>query len=236
MADNDSYEKDMEEIFGETRGERERKRLEQISDAAAESVRLANDFKQELKKEEIQSDDPIIQKCLDIVRNKKVTVEDLTDLGYYDVYLGNKKCFMIHKDFSIAVYKMKINNQDYRFCGKRPDLEELHKLCVAKYNEQSPERKKSTLDFLNDVDRGEKTKTDKSTKSVKTSDVIFGVCLFLGIVGVLSPMVVRLMNDKKTQRVKKQVDAFEKTLPAEYLEYKQAVEHYRDSLMHAKRR
>ena len=41
---------------------------------------------------------------------------------------------------------------------------------------------------------------------------------------------------KKTQRVNKQVEAFEKTLPAEYLEYKQAVEHYRDSLMHAKRR
>ena len=33
MADNDSYEKDMEEIFGETRGERERKRLKQIGRA-----------------------------------------------------------------------------------------------------------------------------------------------------------------------------------------------------------
>ena len=41
---------------------------------------------------------------------------------------------------------------------------------------------------------------------------------------------------KKAQRVKKQVEAYEKTLPAEYLEYKQAVEHYRDSLMHAKGR
>ena len=41
---------------------------------------------------------------------------------------------------------------------------------------------------------------------------------------------------KKTQRVNKQVEAFEKTLPAEYLEYKQAVEHYRDSLMNVKRR
>ena len=41
---------------------------------------------------------------------------------------------------------------------------------------------------------------------------------------------------KKVQRVKKQVEAFEKTLPAEYLEYKQAVEHYRDSLMNVKGR
>jgi hypothetical protein len=40
----------------------------------------------------------------------------------------------------------------------------------------------------------------------------------------------------KCNRVKKQVKEYEKTLPAEYLEYKQAVEHYRDSLMRAKGR
>ena len=97
MADNDSYEKDMEEIFGETRGERERKRLKQISDAAAESVRLANDFKQELKKEEIQSDDPIIQKCLDIIRDKNVRVKDSSGTGFYNVYIGDKCQFEFHK-------------------------------------------------------------------------------------------------------------------------------------------
>ena len=40
----------------------------------------------------------------------------------------------------------------------------------------------------------------------------------------------------KCMCVKEQTEEYEKTLPAEYLEQKQAVEHYRDSLMHAKGR
>ena len=128
MADNDSYEKDMEEIFGETRGERERKRLKQISDAAAESVRLANDFKQELKKEE---------------------------------------------------------------------------------------------------------KTDrKSLTPGQRTGILF---MFAGLT-FMATGVINYIASEKRERVKKQVEAFEKTLPAEYMEYKHAVEHYRDSLMHAKRR
>ena len=55
--------------------------------------------------------------------------------------------------------------------------------------------------------------------------------LFIIAIGIID-----YVDFKKTQRVNKQVKAYEKTLPAEYLEYKQAVEHYRDSLMHAKRR
>lgn len=128
MADNDSYEKDMEEIFGETRGERERKRLKQISDAAAESVRLANDFKQELKKEEKT--------------------------------------------------------------GRKP-----------------------------------------LTSGQRTGILFMSWGLFIIAIGIID-----YVDFKKTQRVKKQVEAFEKTLPAEYLEYKQAVEHYRDSLMNVKGR
>jgi len=201
MADNDSYAKDVEELFEE---------------------------------KEIQSDDPIIQKCLDIIRNKKVTVKDLPGLGYYNVYLGNKKCFMIHKDFLIGVgtvYTMNINNQDYRFCGKRPDLKELHRLCVSTYNEQSQEREKSTLDFLNDVDRGEKTKTDKRllTPGQRTGILFMFAGLTFAAAGVIS-----YKGSEKKERGNKQVEAFEKTLPAEYLEYKQAVEHYRDSLMNVK--
>lgn len=50
-------------------------------------------------------------------------------------------------------------------------------------------------------------------------------------------IIVWMVKDTdKRNRVKKQVEAFEKTLPAEYLEYKQAVEHYRDSLIRAKGR
>lgn len=231
MADNDSYEKDMEEIFGETRGERERKRLKQISDAAAESVRLANDFKQELKKEEIQSDDPIIQKCLDIIRNPKAWVSDLADVGYYSVHIGNKEYFTFNKSYIVRVgteYKITVNLQDYKFGGERPDLEELHRLCVAKYKERSQERKKNTLDFLNDADKDKKTNKNNGTATLL---LLAG----LAIAGMATPAIFRGIQEKKAQRVKKQVDAYEKTLPG-YLEQKQAVEHYRDSLMHAKRR
>ena len=233
MADNDSYEKDMEEIFGETRGERERKRLEQISDAAAESVRLANDFKQELKKDEIQSDDPIIQKCLDIIRNPKAWVSDLADVGYYSVHIGNKEYFTFNKSYIIRVgteYKITINWQDYKFGGERPDLEELHKLCVAKYKEQSQEREKNTLDFMNDANKGDKTK-----KTLKMEDIVFNVVMIGVLAAIITIGVMGIKDARKTQRVNKQVEAYEKTLPG-YLEQKQAVEHYRDSLMHAKGR
>ena len=227
MADNDSYEKDMEEIFGETRGERERKRLKQISDAAAESVRLANDFKQELKKEEIQSDDPIVQKCLDIIRNPKARVQDLDASGYYSVYIVNKRYFSIYKGYFLGVddYTITINWQDYKFSGARSDLKELYKLCVAKYKEQSQERKKETLGFLNDADK---------KGSNKRSITLF-LFVFAGLT-FMATGVINYIASEKRERVKKQVEAYEKTLPAEYMEYKHAVEHYRDSLMHAKRR
>ena len=118
--------------------------------------------------------------------------------------------------------------QDYRFSGQRPDLEELHKLCVAKYNEQSQERKKNALDFLNDVDKAQKANKNNGTATLV-------LLVGLAIAGIISPAVIRGIQEKKVQRVKKQVEAYEKTLPG-YLEQKQAVEHYRDSLMHAKRR
>lgn len=226
MADNDSYEKDMEEIFGETRGERERKRLKQISDAAAESVRLANDFKQELKKEEIQSDDPMIQKCLDIIRNKKARVEDLCDNGIYSVYIGRKKYFQIQRCYNNGTkYNIDINYQTYRFYGSRPDLEELYRLCKSKYADKSKERQQNALDFL---------RTKESTK--ERCRIKPGVLFMIAGILVMAAAIVKYQKDQKTQRVEEKVKAYEKTLPAEYLEYKQAVEHYRDSLMHAKGR
>ena len=188
-----------------------------------------------LKKEEIQSDDPIIQKCLNVIRNKEVTVEDLANIGYYSVYIDDKKYFTINKDFLIGlgtIYRMKINNQTYEFCGQRPDLEELHRLCVSKYNEQSQERKKNTLDFLNDADRSEKTKTDKRhlTPGQKMGVMFMSWGLLMIAIGVINYKI-----STKRERVKKQVEAYEKTLPG-YLEQKQAVEHYRDSLMTVKGR
>ena len=184
------------------------------------------------EKEEIQSDDPIIQKCLDIIRNPKAWVSDLADAGYYTVHIGNKEYFTFNKICAFGLgtkYKITVNVQDYNFSGKRPDLEDLHRLCVAKYNEQSQERKKNALDFLNDVDKAQKANKNNGTATLV-------LLVGLAIAGIISPAVIHGIQEKKAQRVKKQVEAYEKTLPAEYLEYKQAVEHYRDSLMHAKGR
>lgn len=41
-------------------------------------------------------------------------------------------------------------------------------------------------------------------------------------------------HHRKVMRVNEQVEEYEKTLPPKYMEYKQAVEHYRDSLMRVK--
>ena len=222
MADNDSYEKDMEEIFGETRGERERKRLKQISDAAAESVRLANDFKQELKKEEIQSDDPIVQKCLDIIRNKNVIVKDLSGEEFYRVYIGDEYQFSFHKYDEFDEYQVGIDFKDWFFYKKRPDLEELYRLCATKYNEQALKQA---------LKKEEKTGRKPLTSGQRTGILFMSWGLFIIAIGVINYKI-----STKRVRVKKQVEAFEKTLPAEYLEYKQAVEHYRDSLMNVKGR
>ena len=68
----------------------------------------------------------------------------------------------------------------------------------------------------------------------KNKDIILPVILGC-LIGVGINVWAVKVTDKRN-RVKKQVEEYEKTLPAEYLEYKQAVEHYRDSLMHAKGR
>lgn len=79
--------------------------------------------------------------------------------------------------------------------------------------------------------KDEKTNKKPMTRGQKTGIMLMSFGLL-----IIATAVINYKISEKTQRVKKQVEAFEKTLPAEYLEYKQAVEHYRDSLMHAKRR
>ena len=82
-------------------------------------------------------------------------------------------------------------------------------------------------------DHGFGTSTDNALKRNKNiNDMAFVIGAFLTVACIVSLAVISGVQEKKTQRVNKQVEAFEKTLPAEYLEYKQAVEHYRDSLMH----
>lgn len=181
------------------------------------------------EKKEIQSDNPIIQKCLDIIRNPKAWVSDLADVGYYSVHIGNKKYFTLSESYILGggtKYKITVDLQDYNFGGERPDLKDLHRLCVAKYNERSQEREKNALDFLNDVDKAQKANKNNGTATLV-------LLVGLAIAGIA---VIRGIQEKKAQRVKKQVEAYEKTLPADYLEYKQAVEHYRDSLMHTRGR
>jgi len=180
------------------------------------------------EKKEIQSDDPIIQKCLDIIRDKRARVEDLCDNGIYSVYIGRKKYFSIQKWYALGTkYDIDINYQTYKFYGERPDLEELYMLCNFKYANKSQERKQKALDFL---------RTEEQCKKHLTSGQQIGIAFMLWGLSIIAVGVIGYINNKKTQRVNKQVEAYEKTLPAEYLEYKQAVEHYRDSLMHAKDR
>ena len=76
--------------------------------------------------------------------------------------------------------------------------------------------------------------TNKKKFNINKALMILGICMALE--GIYLGPVTAHINKKKVQRVNKQVEAYEKTLPAEYMEYKHAVEHYRDSLMHAKRR
>lgn len=189
MADNDSYEKDVEELFGETK---------------------------------IQSDDPIIQKCLDIIRNKNVIVKDLSGEEFYRVYIGDEYQFSFHKYDEFDQYQVGIDFKDWFFYKKRPDLEELYRLCATKYNEQAL---KQAL-----------KKEEKTGRKPLTSGQRTGILFMFAGLTFATVAVIGYKESEKRERVNKQVEAYEKTLPAEYLEYKQAVEHYRDSLMQTKGR
>ncbi|MGX8717395.1 MAG: hypothetical protein ACSW8C_05425, partial [bacterium] len=160
----------------------------------------------------------IIQKCLDIIRNKNVIVKDLSGEEFYRVYIGDKYQFSFHKYDEFDTYQVGIDFKDWFFYQKRPDLEELYRLCATKYNEQALK------------------KEEKTGRKPLTSGQRTGIAFMLWGLSIIAVSVIGYINNKKTQRVNKQVEEYEKTLPAEYLEYKQAVEHYRDSLMHAKRR
>ena len=82
-----------------------------------------------------------------------------------------------------------------------------------------------------------KTKTRKKTdRKHLTPEQKAGVMFMLWGSIIIAIGIISYVEHKKTQRVNKQVEAYEKTLPAEYLKYKQAVEHYRDSLMNVKDR
>ena len=187
--------------------------------------------KDNFEEKEIQSDDPMIQKCLDIIRDKRARVEDLCDNGIYSVYIGRKKYFQIQRCYNSGTkYNIDINYQTYKFYGSRPDLEELCRLCNSKYADKSKERQQNALDFLR-IKEQKKTDRKHLTKKKKAGNMFMLWGSIIIAIGIIS-----YVENKKTQRVEEKVKAYEKTLPADYLEYKQAVEHYRDSLMHAKRR
>lgn len=80
------------------------------------------------------------------------------------------------------------------------------------------------------------TKDKKTNKKPMTRGQKTGIMLMFGGLLIIATAVINYKISEKTQRVEEKVKAYEKTLPADYLEYKQAVEHYRDSLMHAKGR
>lgn len=74
--------------------------------------------------------------------------------------------------------------------------------------------------------KGEKTNKIHLTRGQKTG-ILY---MFGGSLLVLAGLI-NYQNYKRTERVNRQVKEYEKTLPPEYLEYKQAVEYYRDSLI-----
>ncbi len=80
------------------------------------------------------------------------------------------------------------------------------------------------------------TKDKKTNKKPMTRGQKTGIMLMSFGLLIIATAVINYKISEKTQRVEEKVKAYEKTLPADYLEYKQAVEHYRDSLMHSKGR
>lgn len=71
-------------------------------------------------------------------------------------------------------------------------------------------------------------------KDIDTSARIGQAILLITLLGLgAAGLIYGIHSQRKEKRVNQQVEEYEKTLPG-YLEQKQMVEHYRDSLMNAK--
>ena len=78
------------------------------------------------EEKEIQSDDPIIQKCLDIIRDKNVIVKDSSGTGFYRVYIGDNYQFSFHKYDEFDEYQIGIDFKDWFFTRK----DQIWKNCI----------------------------------------------------------------------------------------------------------
>lgn len=79
--------------------------------------------------------------------------------------------------------------------------------------------------------------TDKKPEETNKKKFYTGeAIMFLGAYIILTWSCWMLINKREARyvkRVNEQVEVYENALPADYQEYKQTVEHYRDSLMRA---
>lgn len=102
----------------------------------------------------VKSDNPIIQKCLDIVFGKDIEVDYVDKTGWCYVYCHKKRVFKINKkgtDFAHrnAVYELEINGKTFDFNGSDyPDLDALYNHCITEYKKHEKDRLQSALDFL----------------------------------------------------------------------------------------
>ena len=98
--------------------------------------------------ERIQSKNPIIQKCLDIVYGGNVTISRSGLTGYL-VKCNDKRIFAI--DSFGTFYEVQINDIEFRYqVGQdKTDAGALYGLCVAEHVRQTQLRTAAALNYLN---------------------------------------------------------------------------------------
>lgn len=115
------------------------------------------------EKEFIKSDNPIIQKCLDIIYSGNFKIAKVHDFDNYVVYLKYRN-FVVSKisnPFNLKDIQYKLDIDGTLFLSHKQysglnfaDISELYNLCVLEYNKREKQRIQSALDYIDNFGTG----------------------------------------------------------------------------------
>ena len=134
---------------------------------------------------EYKTSNPIIQKCMDVLKSDKIEIRRVSDFDSFVVYSDKKRAFILSKNTLNGVrYDLEVDNINFNTKGYYEgldfsDLEKLHKLCVSEWERYEKQRRQHVMDYLEDcIKKSEPdvtTKQNIDTAVSKKRKTLFGV-------------------------------------------------------------
>lgn len=125
---------------------------------------------------EYTSTNPIIQKCLDVLKSDKLEIKKVSDTNAYIIYCNNKHAFTIMKnavfnapgcvEYDLDVDNIKFGTNKYYEGLDFSDLKKLYVVCVSEYEKRTTQRRERVLNYLDNFISKDKSKETKNVKHV----------------------------------------------------------------------